>query len=306
MKRLLGLLILLSGVAAAQTVAAPDCGPIAFNLTANGDAPSAAGYDNRQTQCVTWTLAYEVAGLTGYTVAFQSSVGANSATSFGAYTGNTIASSASFGTASLGIATYNNIDTSGTTVNTPWVRVAVTGAMGSGIIRGVLYGYRTGPTGGTGGGGGGSGGTGCPNPCPVEGTAASGSPPSGPPVLSAGSDGSNVRTIATTSTGNPLVEFPVPQGVYMEGLGTLLNGQQAVTGTAAALPSNTTKFVCVRALIANTINVYVGTTTVTTSGSTGGFELPPGQGQCFQVGNSNQLYVIASTTGASVSWEGLN
>lgn len=302
MRPILGL-ILFAGLAAAQV---PDCAPVAFNFSTSGTAPAAPGFDNRSTQCVTWTVAYEVEGITGFTVAFQSSVGATTPTSFGSYTGTTIASTASFGTATIGLATFANINTTGTTVNTPWLRISLSGATGVGVIRGVFYGYRTGTTGGTGGGGSGGGGSGCPNPCPVEGTAAAGAPPSGPPVLVAGSDASDVRIIATTSTGNLLVEFPVPQGVFMEGLGTLLNGQQAVTSTAAALPANTTKFVCVRALIANTLNVYVGTSTVTTSGATGGFELPPGQGQCFQVGNSNQIYVIASTTGSTVAWEGLN
>lgn len=83
----------------------------------------------------------------------------------------------------------------------------------------------------------------------------------------------------------------------------LLAGQQAVTGTAAALATNTTKEVCVKALLANTINVYVGPTGVTTST---GLELGPGDSYCTRVTNTNALFVIASGAGPSVSWAARN
>jgi hypothetical protein len=247
----------------------PDCPPIAFNLVGgNGIAPGipTAYLDNRTTQCDSWTFAYEAdAGLSGYTVAFQSSVGAETPSSFGAYTGNTVNSSASFGTAALGLATYCGLATctsGGTTVNTPWIRVLVSGATGTGNIRGVFYGYKTGYTGGTGGGGGGGGGSGCSSPCPV-----------------------------TQST--------VPWQDLLVGASAFASGQAAVTGTAAALASHAAKFVCVKALIGNTINVYVGATGVTTST---GMELTPGQPICQYVSNTNLVFVVASTTGASVAY----
>ena len=109
---------------------------------------------------------------------------------------------------------------------------------------------------------GGGGGSGCPNPCPV-----------------------------TQST------VPWQEAPY--GLSTFNTGQQAVTASAVNLGTNTARYVCVKALIGNTINIYVGPSGVTDST---GFELTPGQTGCWQVANTNLLYVIASTTGASVAW----
>jgi len=91
--------------------------------------------------------------------------------------------------------------------------------------------------------------------------------------------------------------------VAQQGNAALLSGQQAVTGTAAALATHASKSVCVKALLANTINVYVGTTGVTTST---GFELTPGAGLCMALSNVNLVFVVASTTGASVSWASTN
>jgi hypothetical protein len=81
-----------------------------------------------------------------------------------------------------------------------------------------------------------------------------------------------------------------------------LAGQVAVTASAVALASNSTHAVCVTALIANTIPVYVGGSGVTTST---GFPLNAGDFYCFQVNNSNLLYLIATTTGASIAWTAL-
>jgi hypothetical protein len=303
MKQILLGLALFAATAVAQTpplASQPDCASITFTFAGgNGIAPTlpTAYFDNRSLQCESWTLAYEAdAGLTGYTVAFQSAVGSTVPSTFGAYTGNTVNSSPSFGTAAVGLATYCNLatcTTGGATVNTPWIRVLISGATGTGNIRGVLYGYRTGYTGGTGagGGGGGGGGSGCPNPCPVEGVDAAGAAPTVPPVATAGFDGTDNRRIKTDASGD--------QAIFQIGLSTFTAGQQAVTGTAANLGTATAKAVCVHSLIANTINVFVGQTGVTTST---GMELPPGQGYCWNVSNTNLLFVIASTTGASVSF----
>ena len=77
--------------------------------------------------------------------------------------------------------------------------------------------------------------------------------------------------------------------------------QQAVTASAAALPSNSVHSACVQASPNNGFTIYVGPSGVTTST---GFPLPPGQGVCYQVSNTNLIYVIASATGASVSVTG--
>ena len=252
--------------------------------------PGGNGFDNRTIGGVTWTLEWQSS--LSPTVTFQSSLGVASPASYGAYTGTTVFSGA-------GIMTFSNLIT-GTVVDTPWVRVqVVTGS--SGQTRGVLYGYRTGATGGTGGGGGGGGGTGCPNPCPVVGTAAAGSPPSGAPVQVAGSDGTDIRTVSTDTSG--VVNVNVKSSVPPIGATAFTSEQQAVTGSAVNLGTNTAKSVCVKALIGNTINVYVGAVGVTTAT---GFELPPGLGTCVGVSNTNLLYVIASTTGASVAVEWTN
>jgi hypothetical protein len=85
--------------------------------------------------------------------------------------------------------------------------------------------------------------------------------------------------------------------------GTPFSGQQAVTASAAALPSNAARAVCVKAASSNAISVYIGPSGVSTST---GLELEPGDKVCAPVANSNVLYVVASTTGASVSFMGVN
>lgn len=304
MKLLKRFLLFLAALPLMAQTPTPDCPPQQFYFT-NGNG--AQIFDNRSIGCDQWTIVYQAdPGLSGYTLAFQSTTGINGPGTFVAYTGNTINSSASFGTAANGIATYCNLASClsmGVTVNTPWVQVLVSGASGSGAVRGTLYGYRTGYTGGTGGsgGGGGGGGTGCPNPCPVVGTAAAGSPPNGDPVLVGGSDGTDARTVSTDSSGN--VNVNVKSSVNPAGAAAFTSAQQSVTGSAVALGTNTSKSVCVHALIANTINVYAGASGVTTST---GMEIPPGQGYCWNIANSNLIYVIASTTGASVSYTWTN
>lgn len=84
------------------------------------------------------------------------------------------------------------------------------------------------------------------------------------------------------------------------GLGTFASSQVAVTASAATIGSSTTTSnVCVKALVGNTINVYLGASGVTTAT---GFELAPGDTLCQPVNNLNLIYVIASTTGASISY----
>jgi hypothetical protein len=121
-----------------------------------------------------------------------------------------------------------------------------------------------------------------------------GSPIAGNSVRIGGVDGSgNKRDILTDSLGDVQIQEV--------GNAAVLSGQQAVTAAAVALATNASKNVCLKALIGNTINVYAGPTGVTIST---GMELAPGDAVCLPVNNSNLLYVIASTTGASVSWIG--
>lgn len=77
-------------------------------------------------------------------------------------------------------------------------------------------------------------------------------------------------------------------------------GQTAVTASAAALASSTIVMqVIVKASPDNAIPVYLGPSTVTTST---GFRLDPGESVTLEVVNLSAIYLIASTTGASVSW----
>ena len=95
------------------------------------------------------------------------------------------------------------------------------------------------------------------------------------------------------TTATPCVVVPVQST-------TALSGQQAVLSTAANLGNNAlTNGICVKALLANSINVYVGGSGVTIST---GQELGPDESFCYSYSNTNEVYVIASTTGAKVSW----
>jgi hypothetical protein len=85
------------------------------------------------------------------------------------------------------------------------------------------------------------------------------------------------------------------------GFGSGVTNQQAVTASAVALPSNAVHGVCVKALSANTIPVYVGFSGVTTST---GYQLNAGDSVCGQLSNTNLIFVIATTTGASVAFFG--
>ena len=109
-----------------------------------------------------------------------------------------------------------------------------------------------------------------------------------------------------TISGYPSFNTPVPPTTVptqIAGNAALYSGQQAVTGTAAALATQAVKQACVKALKGNVINVYVGPSGV--SDATG-YELAPDEAVCLPVNNVNLIYVIARTTGASVSWTGTN
>jgi hypothetical protein len=94
------------------------------------------------------------------------------------------------------------------------------------------------------------------------------------------------------------------QPTQILGNGAVTSGQLAVTASAQALAGSAViKNLCVKALNANTINVYLGPTGVTIST---GMELAAGQAVCMPLSNVATLFVIASTTGASISWIATN
>lgn len=115
-------------------------------------------------------------------------------------------------------------------------------------------------------------------------------------TLLLGYKGSNATPISAGGSGGTTP-------VIIVGADHLYSGQQAVTGSAVALATQASKFVCVSASVGNTINVYVGPSGITTST---GFELAPGGGYCAYLSNVNLFYVIASTTGAKVTWAATN
>jgi len=255
----------------------PDC-IIAFSFTAPGTSPLSphAGYDNRQQGCNVWSMTYSIYGFSStLNISLQSAP--NTSTGPGSwvtFSGQTLLNSTS------------NPNTSATTAMItqlmgyqPWVQVSLNSVgAGIGLVVGSAFGWKIPSASGTGGGGGG---------------------------------GSTNATIvnplgSTTSSASVSVVIANDQGtvpVQTVGDGAVLSNQQGVTGSAVALASHNAKTACVKALIGNTINVYVGPSGVTDST---GMELAPGQAVCLPVTNTNLLYVIASTTGASVSWIATN
>ncbi len=90
-----------------------------------------------------------------------------------------------------------------------------------------------------------------------------------------------------------------PKQVHAQAIGYVGSGQQAVTATAALVSGISYGSVCIKALQANGINVYLGGPGVTTST---GMEMAAGNAYCLPSVNAGPFYVVASTTGASVSW----
>lgn len=86
-------------------------------------------------------------------------------------------------------------------------------------------------------------------------------------------------------------------------LTSIVTGQQAVTATAAVLPTNTAKQVCVKVLIAGTQDVFFGPATVSTIN---GNQLSAGDSVCMALDNSNRVYVVAASTGSTVAFHVLN
>lgn len=84
---------------------------------------------------------------------------------------------------------------------------------------------------------------------------------------------------------------------------SIVTGQQAVTASAVALTTITTRSVCVKALDGNSTVVYIGPSGVTTGT---GMELGAGESFCSAMPNTNVFYVIAAGTGNAVSWIGTN
>jgi hypothetical protein len=94
-----------------------------------------------------------------------------------------------------------------------------------------------------------------------------------------------------------ILAFP-PRPAQAQAVGYVTSGQQSVLATTAVVTGTSYGSICIKALQGNAINVYLGGPAVTIST---GMELAPGNSYCAP-SNQSEFYVVASTTGASVSW----
>lgn len=119
--------------------------------------------------------------------------------------------------------------------------------------------------------------------------------------------GSTAPTIGSKTSANSIpVVIASDQGAVSTTAGALTSittGQQAVTATAAVLPTQAAKNVCIKVLIAGTQTVYYGPTGVTTAT---GQEISAGDASCMALDNVNRIFVIAGGTGSTVAWQALN
>jgi hypothetical protein len=104
----------------------------------------------------------------------------------------------------------------------------------------------------------------------------------------------DVSLVLGISGGSVAAESPLP--------GAIVAGQQAVTSSATALPSNSlSRGLSIQALTTNAQTVYFGPSGVST---TTGMALAPGQAASVEVDNTSLVYVIASASGSSVTFFG--
>jgi hypothetical protein len=281
----------------------PDC-MVFLPPTSGTGVVTATRISNAQVGCDTWTLFVSTINFAGgdtASVRLESALNGVNATTpgtFGAFTG-TITTGAN--PITLGPGASKGILFAGATGDgaVPWVQLDITAfSSASGTVTGILYGFKN-PASGTSSGSSGCVGTSV-TPCVVDGPTPAGSAPTFPPVMVSGQTGTvagpgTIRTLRTDDRGDALV--------VVDGNPTVLSDQQAVTASAVALATNTAKNICVVAPTTNQITVYVGPSGITTAT---GFPLAPGAGVCVPVTNTNLLFVIASTTGASVGWIGTN
>lgn len=209
--RVVGLSLLLAAGALAQNIPVnpqPDCMQN-FNLFNQAGGTLNVQMDNRFTVCDTWAVVYMSVGYTGVTITFQSAVDANGTPgAFGAFTGTIIS-----GVNPMVSLTASRLVVTGFN---PWVRANVVTIGASGTLNGTFYGYKTSASA--------AASSGCPSPCPVVGTASSGAPPSGAPVQVAGSDGANIRTLLTDTSGRQIIIGPAAAGAAVVGNPVLQGG----------------------------------------------------------------------------------
>ena len=92
----------------------------------------------------------------------------------------------------------------------------------------------------------------------------------------------------------------LPNPVHAQPMIPASTGQQAVTGSAVTLPTRGTGVVCLKGVPGNALTIYVGLTASVTTST--GYPLAASESLCTQVMNLGSFYVIASSTGSSISW----
>lgn len=177
----------------------PDC-QANFALTATGTAAQMPNYFGPPRACTVWKFAYAVAS-TGTVTSLSIRVESAPAGTTQALPGTFIAYN---GTVVQGAVTNTSITgaealLSDGAIAVPWIQVDLTAisATGTTVVFGTLQGWNAGNASGVLA----AASSGCPNPCPVIGTAAAGTAPSGAPVQVGGWDGTNIRTIREDTTG---------------------------------------------------------------------------------------------------------
>lgn len=113
----------------------------------------------------------------------------------------------------------------------------------------------------------------------------------------------NIGTVTTVTTVSAVTAITNTVTTQSATVTLSITGQQAVTTTATALPSNAGREVCIKVVSSGTQTVFYGITGVTTST---GQELLPGEKFCAPVGNSSQFFVIAGGAGSTVAFEVYN
>jgi hypothetical protein len=145
-----------------------------FHFTGTGFVQMA---DNLQTLCNNFTISYSSRGFSVVSLVVQDAPD----------NGNTPGTFVTYaGTVNTGINPNTSIVAASSTFTGffRWIGVNLATATGTGSIDGAIYGDQVAPT-----AGGSSGSSGCPNPCPVIGPTAVGSPSANPPVQISENDG---------------------------------------------------------------------------------------------------------------------
>ena len=209
-KLLLALCLALPAFGQTYTFVNPDC-IIPFSFTAIGATITVSGGigDIRQQGCDVWSMTYSVSGFSAVNISLQSAPNAAGFPgSWTTFSGQTLINGTSNPNTSTTTSTFTQL-----TGYQPWARVSLNTATGSGIVTGVAFGWRIPSASGSGSGGGGTSNVAIVSPlgpqtaatsvaAVSQGQAATGSALSGNPTLVGGSDGTDVRNIATDINGD--------------------------------------------------------------------------------------------------------